>query len=281
MSLSFVISLARSLYLLIFSLFFISTPWSVTKGKCTRWQVLLFLLINIRSDFLARIWWSVHISMSQRISCILFSRTDSGLYYLSVWSNFNLLHKSQLINLPTQSCLYLYKYCAKLLHSLIMWLTVSSLSPHNISLPTHEYDRGRQEKIERQTNKQSLGLPRAEKRYCNTTYMCGLSLAWVTSENSTMLLESDILRLFFTGPYLVSSPLCSGVWCWLPLRGLQPQLPSAPVQLPTVSLWVASSTLIRLPVPLPGTARFHVQESFVWFRAKTDNWIVCFGSLPP
>ena len=96
-----------------------------------------------------------------------------------------------------------------------MWLTVSSLSPHNISLPTHEYDRGRQEKIERQTNKQSLGLPRAEKRYCNTTYMCGLSLAWVTSENSTMLLESDILRLFFTGPYLSPrlSVLVSGVDC--------------------------------------------------------------------
>ena len=33
--------------------------------------------------------------------------------------------------------------------------------------------------------------------------MCRLSLAWVTSENSTMLLESDILRLFFTGPYLM------------------------------------------------------------------------------
>ena len=41
-------------------------------------------------------------------------------------------------------------------------------------------------------------------------------------------------------------------------------------QLPTL-YWVASSTLIRLPVPLPGTARFHVQESFVWFRAKTDS----------
>ena len=31
----------------------------------------------------------------------------------------------------------------------------------------------------------------------------GLTLAWVTRENSTMLLESDILRLFFTGPYLM------------------------------------------------------------------------------
>ena len=70
-------------------------------------------------------------------------------------------------------------------------------------------------------------------------------LAWVTSENSTMLLESDVLRLFFTGPYLVSSPLCSvsGVDCpsvdprqllcsplscpvSTALRGLLPQLPS-------------------------------------------------------
>ena len=86
----------------------------------------------------------------------------------------------------------------------------------HISLPTQEYDRGRQEKTNRRTNtNKAWGLPRAEKRYCNTTCICGLSLAWVTSENSTMLLESDILRLFFTGPYLVSSPLCSvsGVDC--------------------------------------------------------------------
>ena len=132
---------------------------------------------------------------------------------------------------------------------------------------TQEYDRGRQEKIERQTKKTKLGVTKGRGRCCNTTCICGLSLAWVTSENSTMLLESDILRLFFTGPYLVSSFCCSP--------------PLVQSQLPTVSLWVASSTLIRLPVPLPGTARFHVQESFVWFRAKTDNWIVCFGSLPP
>ena len=39
----------------------------------------------------------------------------------------------------------------------------------------------------------------------------------------------------------------------------------------TASLWVASSTLIRVPLPLPDTARFQVQESFVWFRAKTDS----------
>ena len=163
-----------------------------------------------------------------------------------------------------------------------------------------------------------------------------------------MLLESDILRLFFTGPYLVSSPLCSvsGVDCpsvdprqplcsplscpaatafsllsshqlpllvscrnclsrspatnslsWAPAtNSLLGPATNSPLSCPTTnclslvltsllsslncppwsptataSLWVASSTLIRLPVPLPGTARFHVQESFVWFRAKTDS----------
>ena len=153
--------------------------------------------------------------------------------------------------------------------------------------------------------------------------MCRLSLAWVTSENSTMLLGSDILRLFFTGPYLVSSPLCSvsGVdcpsvlprqlllfasllsslnshsrvqpptvfsplschqlLCWSPATNCLSWSPAtnSPLLLSnyqlwspaTNSFWVASSTLIRLPVPLPGTARFHVQESFVWFRAKTDS----------
>ena len=96
-----------------------------------------------------------------------------------------------------------------------------------------------------------------------------------------MLLESDILRLFFTGPYLVSSPLCSGVWCWLPLRGSTPTSlfasllsslncpPWSPAA--TALCWVASSTLPLVPLPLPDTARFHVQESFVWFRAKTDS----------
>ena len=112
----------------------------------------------------------------------------------------------------------------------------------------------------------------------------GLMLAWVTSENSTMLLESDILRLFFTGPYLVSSPLClvSGVDCpsvlprqLLLFASLLSSLdcpPWSPAATPNSALlWVASSTLIPLPVLLPGTARFQVQESFVWFRAKTDS----------
>ena len=63
-----------------------------------------------------------------------FSRTDTGLciYQLFVWSNLNFLQISQWITLPTQSCLVLYSFCAHLLHSLIMWLIVSSLSSHNL-----------------------------------------------------------------------------------------------------------------------------------------------------
>ena len=67
--------------------------------------------------------------------CASFSRIAAGLYiyHLFGWSNLNFLHISQWITLPTQSCLVLYS-CDNLLHSLIMWLIVSSLSPHNLHL---------------------------------------------------------------------------------------------------------------------------------------------------
>ena len=163
----------------------------------------------------------------------------------------------------------------------------------HISLPTQEYDRGRQEKTNRRTNTNNkLGVNQEQRKVCNTTCMCipdseyGLRLAWVTSENSTILLESDILRLFFTGPYLVSSPLCSGVWCWLPLRS---STPTSAVRLSPVQpqlLLLLASLLSSHQLPLSGSRRqlsfaspyhfrirrdFFVQESFVWFRAKTDS----------
>ena len=51
-----------------------------------------------------------------------------------VWSNLSFLHIFQWITMPTQSCLVLYSFCAKLLHSLMMWLSVLSLSPRNLHL---------------------------------------------------------------------------------------------------------------------------------------------------
>ena len=95
-----------------------------------------FLLIIIRFGCLVEIKWSICMSKSHRSFCISFSRTDVGLciYHLFVGSNLNFLHSSQWITLPTQSCLVLYSFCTNLLHLLIMWLIVSSLTPHNLHL---------------------------------------------------------------------------------------------------------------------------------------------------
>ena len=133
---SFFSSLARSRYLSFFSHSFCFILWSAGTAKSTILQVLFFLLIIIKSGLLAGIRWSVCVLKSHRSLCESFSRTGAGLciYHLLVWSNLNFLHISQWITLPTQSCLALYPNCANLLHSLITWLMVSSLSPHCLHL---------------------------------------------------------------------------------------------------------------------------------------------------
>ena len=129
-------SLARLRYLSFFSYSFSFILWSAGTAKSTILQVLFFLLIIIRSGLLAEIRWSVFMSKSHRSLCVLFSRTGAGLciYHLFVWANLHFLHIPQWITLPTQSCLALYSFCANLLHSLIMWLMVSSLSSHSLHL---------------------------------------------------------------------------------------------------------------------------------------------------
>ena len=94
------------------------------------------LLIIIWSGRLAEIRWSVCISKFQRRLCASFFRTGSGLciYHLFVRSYFSFLHNSQWITLPTESCLDLYSFCVNLQHLLIMWLIISSISPHNLHL---------------------------------------------------------------------------------------------------------------------------------------------------
>ena len=136
---SFFNSLARSRYLSLFSHFFRFILWSAGIANSTILQVFFFfffLLIIIRSGLLARIRWSVCMLKSHRRFCVSFSRRGAGLciYHLSAWPNLNFLHISQWITLQTQSCLALYSFCANLLHSLIIWLIVSSLSPHSLHL---------------------------------------------------------------------------------------------------------------------------------------------------
>ena len=117
---------------------FLFILWSAGTAKLTVLQVhfFFFLLIIIWSGLQAEVRWSVCMSKSHRSLCVLFSRTGAGLciYHLFVWSNFNFLHISQWIILPTKSCLVLYSFCTNLLHSLIIWLMVSFKSPHNLHL---------------------------------------------------------------------------------------------------------------------------------------------------
>ena len=98
-------------------------------------SLFLLLLIIIRSGRLAEIKWSVYMSKSQLSLCVILQDWCWVVHIPWVrMVNFKLLHNSHWITLLTQSCLVLYSFCANLLHSLIIWLIVSSLSPHNLYL---------------------------------------------------------------------------------------------------------------------------------------------------
>ena len=98
--------------------------------------------------------------------------------------------------------------------------------------------------------------------------MCGLSLAWVTSENSTKLLESDSSWLTVAGPYLLWYCLPSPVLT-APVRGSTPTLCCSPLccPAPTALCWVASSTaLVRVPpstASLASPSHFRIRRDFM------------------
>ena len=123
-------------YLSLFSLSFNFTLWSTGTAKFTIRQVLFFCWLLQGLVVWPRLVDPFFISKSQRSLYLSFSRTDAGLciYHLFVWSNLNVLHNYQWITLPTQSRLVLYSLWCNLLHSLIMWVIDSSLSPNNLHL---------------------------------------------------------------------------------------------------------------------------------------------------
>ena len=71
---TFFSNLVRSWYLSIFYFYFIFTLSFAGTAQSTRWQQysLFFFLINRRSSLLTRIGWSIYISKSQRILCLIF-----------------------------------------------------------------------------------------------------------------------------------------------------------------------------------------------------------------
>ena len=135
---SFFNSLARSKHLPFFSHYFSFILLSAGTTKSTYLQVFLFffcwLLLSL--VFWPRLGDPCVCRSPMWIYVCHFLRQVLGCAY-TIWlygQILNLLHISQLITLPTQLCLVLYSFSANLLHSLIMWLMVSSLSPHSLHL---------------------------------------------------------------------------------------------------------------------------------------------------
>ena len=131
------------------------------------------------------------------------------------------------------------------------------------------------EKIEGQTNNTyKLGVNQEQRKVCNTTCMCipdsryGLTLAWVTCENSTMLLESDILRLSLAGPY----PM-------LPRFSARCLVLTAPTFFHANLSGRFSPVQLQLP-SLLSSHQLSLLGRVVNSRSR-QNRLVCFGGLPP
>ena len=105
----------------------------------------------------------------------------------------------------------------------------------------------------RRTNEQTLGVNSRAKRGVMQHYISdsiyGLTLAWITSENSTKQLECQHLdSIFFAGPY----PLCYCVRCRPPLSvSRRPLLVSSFLQ----------PTLFSCPVTSSGHAEISSQKT--------------------
>ena len=107
----------------------------------------------------------------------------------------------------------------------------------------------------------------------------GLTLAWITSENSTKQLECRHLLTRSSSLAPIFSATVSGVDRICPWFHANSSADS-PLCCPVancLSAPFATQLWFRVPLPLPDTARFQVQKSFVWFRAETDKGIVCSG----
>ena len=118
-------------------------------------------------------------------------------------------------------------------------------------------------------------------RLCNTTCMCRLALAWVTSENSTSTgMPTSFDSIFFAGPYLVCYCLRSPVLT-APVRGSTPTLFAVPpLSCPVANCSRPGPVVNSLSRPLTTSGYGEIsgpKKSFVWFCAEIDKGIICSG----
>ena len=128
MSHSFFNSLARSRYLSFFSHSSSFILWSARIAKSI---ILQFLFICV--VFRPRLGEPCVCQSPIRIYVCYFQGQVLGcVYTICLYDQTWISCTFPRGPLPTRSCLVLYSFCANLLHSLIMWLMVSSLSPHRL-----------------------------------------------------------------------------------------------------------------------------------------------------
>ena len=142
---------------------------------------------------------------------------------------------------------------------------VVPIGASHIFLPLQEIQSREREKKEQTNN--MLGLTQVQKGSYVTLCICRLTLAWISSENSTTLLEcrlilTRLLSLLWTSshPTGLSAPVSTGLSCH---------------PLPTPFFEVLFPTLFSRSLTHFRSRRDFKSKPFVWFHAKTDKGIVC------
>ena len=136
----------------------------------------------------------------------------------------------------------------------------------HISLRLQEIQSREWEKKEQTNN--MLGLTQAQNESYVTLCICGLTLTWISSENSTTLLECQSI---LTG--LHSLDLISSDWslcCPVSTRHSRHPSPTSFFQSLCPTPFSRSLTHFRSP-------EISSPKPFVWFRAKTVKGIVCLA----
>ena len=100
------------------------------NNKVHKWEFSLFCYLLCLVVWL-RLGDRLYIKIPENFVRLIFLHRFWVVHIFVRIVKINFLHNSQRISLPTQSCLVLYSFGANLLNSPIMWLFVSSLSPHN------------------------------------------------------------------------------------------------------------------------------------------------------
>ena len=140
----------------------------------------------------------------------------------------------------------------------------------HITLRLQEIQSREWEKKEQTNN--MLRLTQVQKGSYVTLCICRLTLAWISRENSTTLLECQPILTGLHSLVWTHSRADSSLCC--PVSTRHSHHPSLT---PSSGPFVQLSS--RVVLPTSGHAEISSPKPFVWFRARTDKGIVCLADL--